>query len=61
MIACLFGEKRVVVGGTVREWIEFVERLDPQILARGDEASKAREILVAASTVPFNGQDKRSD
>jgi hypothetical protein len=52
MIACLFGEKHVTVSGSVKEWIEFVERLDPQVLARGDEASKAREILVAASTVP---------
>jgi hypothetical protein len=51
-----------MVSGTVREWIQFLERLDPKVLEKRDEASKAREILIVASTVPLNGaaSNKRS-
>lgn len=62
MIACTDKDGRVMVSGTVREWIQFLERLDPQVLEKNDEASKAREILIVASTVPLNGaaSNKRS-
>ncbi len=55
MIACTDNDGRVTVRGTVREWIVFLARLDAKALDRGDEASKAREILIVASTVPLNG------
>ena len=60
MIACTDTDGRVTVRGTVREWILFLERLDLNLLEKGDEASKAREILIVASTVPLNGVVKRS-
>jgi hypothetical protein len=60
MIACTYQEGRVTVRGTVREWHLFFERLDPNVLEKGDEESKAREILIVASTVPMNGAIKHS-
>jgi hypothetical protein len=60
MIACTDKDGRITVHGTVREWVLFLERLDPNALEKGDEASKAREILIVASTVPLNGAIKRS-
>ena len=60
MIACTDTDGRVTVRGSVREWILFLERLDPDVLEKGDEASRAREILIVASTVPLNGAVKRS-
>jgi hypothetical protein len=55
MIACTDQDGRVTVRGTIREWRFFLERLDPNVLEKGDEANKAREILIVASTVPLNG------
>jgi hypothetical protein len=60
MIACTDQEGRVTVRGTVRGWILFLERLDPNVLEKGDEASTASEILIVASTVPLHGVVKRS-
>jgi hypothetical protein len=60
MIACTDTDGRITVRRSVREWIVFLERLDPNVLEKGDEASKAREILIVASTVPLNGVIKRS-
>jgi hypothetical protein len=60
MIACTDTDGRVTVRGTVREWILFLERLDPSVLEKGDEASRAREILIVAATVPLNGALKHS-
>ena len=55
MIACVDKEGRVTVSGTVNEWALFFERLDPKMLEKGDDANKAREILIVASVVPLNG------
>ena len=60
MIACTDKDGRIIVRGSVREWIVFLERLDPNALEKGDEASKAREILIVASSVPVNGGVRRS-
>jgi hypothetical protein len=51
MIACTDKDGRIIVRGSVREWILFLERLDPNALGKGDEASKAREILIVASCI----------
>ena len=59
MIACTDQDGRITIHGTVREWILFLERLDLNALEKGDEASKAREILIVASTVPLNGVVRR--
>jgi hypothetical protein len=59
MIACIDKDGRIIVRGSVREWISFLERLDPNALEKGDEASKAREILIVASTVPLNDGIRR--
>jgi hypothetical protein len=60
MIACTDQEGRVTVRATVLEWRLFLERLDPNVLEKGDEASKAREILIVASAIPLNGSVMRS-
>jgi hypothetical protein len=61
MIACIDKAGRVSVSGTVKEWVLFLERLDLTGLCRTDESDRAREILIIASAVPFNGivQNKR--
>jgi hypothetical protein len=58
MIACIDKEERVTVCGTIKEWAIFLERLNPKRIEKTDEASKAREILLVASAVPFKGGNK---
>jgi hypothetical protein len=58
MIACIDKEEHLTVCGTVREWILFLERLDPKRIEKTDDASKAREILLVASAVPFNSRNR---
>lgn len=60
MIACIDKEECVTVSGTVKEWSLFLERLDPKLIARTDDESKAREILLVASGVPFNDRNRHS-
>jgi hypothetical protein len=62
MIACIDKAGRVTVSGAVKEWVLFLERLDLTGLRQADELDRAREILIVASAVPFNGivQNKRA-
>ena len=49
----------LTVAGTSREWSLFLERLDPSTLERMSDTDKAREILIVASAVPFEGVTKK--
>jgi len=60
MIAYIDKEERVTVSGSVAEWTLFLERLDRKQIGKTDDANKAREILLVASGVPFNGRNRHS-
>ena len=49
----------LTVVGTSQEWSVFLERLDRPGLERMNDTDKAREILIVASAVPFEGVTKK--
>ena len=62
MIAFTDKDGRLTVAGTAREWSLFLSRMDRLTLERMSDPDKAREILIVASAVPFEGDvpNKRS-
>ena len=55
MIAFTDKDGRLTVAGTAREWSLFLSRMDRPTLERMNDTDKAREILIVASAVPFDG------
>ena len=62
MIAFTDKGGKLTVAGTAQEWGLFLERLDRPALERMNDSDRAREILIVASAVPFEGgvTNKRS-